>query len=151
MFILSRGGAQYQTKAMDHEQAHRFAACLRANGRFEGVMLYEERNPRNPLKTHRVVYHPKSGDRIAELVEKAGESRQARAETEGQAYLFLKDGTDARPFWWVFNPKSGNTYEVCDVDCGCPDREFRGRAAHVPCVHMRALRAGIGTYITREP
>lgn len=151
MLLLSRNGAQYQTKAMDHEQAYRFACCLRANPRFDGVMLYEEPRPRNPRKTHRVVYHPRNEARLAELLARAQGERTVRAVSEGHGYVFALETEKERPFWYCFNPKSGDVWEVCDLGCTCPDWEYRGRSAGLDCKHMVALKAGLGERLNALP
>lgn len=137
MVILSKNGAQYRTQTLARERAEQFASCLRANPLFDGVMVYESSRAKHPERRWYVVYHPASGEAQQNLLNRQEDLRAAKAEAEGQHYLFVEDERTGR-FYYCLS-KSGEVYEVNLFDCSCPDHSYRCRAAGIRCKHRIAL------------
>jgi SWIM zinc finger len=144
--LLSKNGGQFRTRTMKQEQAERFASCLRANSLFTGVQVYESSRAKSEARWL-VVYHPTNPERIAAILDRASDQREAKAEEEGHGFLWLLDKRGGEVFFWCSNPISGGTYETTTEDCSCPDWEFRGSHCGVPCKHQHALRKGLGTFL----
>lgn len=137
MEMLSKNGAQYRTKLMTQAHAESFAAALRANAQWEGVMVSE--SPRaNGERRFFVVYHSADPQQRAALLERQEGRRAARAEAELDQYLIVPD--EGRRFFWV-QSASGEVYEVTRFDCTCPDYEYRCREAGIRCKHQFAVEA----------
>lgn len=141
MQSLSKNGCRFRTKLLTEERARRFAACLQANGRFLDVKVEVSKRASSFYRRHFVSYAPASEERQRELLCRQQDSRQRRAETEGSDYLFVLDRDSVQPFYWCYNPRSGETYEVTQFDCSCPD--FRYRGPGVRCKHMIALQTAV--------
>jgi len=135
MEMLSKNGAQYRTKLMTEAHAESFAAALRANAQWDGVMVYESRRAKGERR-HYVVYHPASAEARRAILTRQEGKRAVRAAAELDQYLIVPD-EDGR-FYWV-QSTSGEVYEVTCFDCTCPDREFKARQAGISCKHMLAL------------
>jgi hypothetical protein len=134
--ILSKNGGQYRTRLMTQEHAEQFAACLRANSLFDGVMVYESPTAKTERR-HYVVYHPSDPDACAAILQRQQQKRADKARAEAQDYLFVRDDQTGR-FYWCMSA-SGEVYEVTDFSCTCPDFEYRCREAGVHCKHQVAL------------
>jgi predicted nucleic acid-binding Zn finger protein len=143
MESLSKNGVRYRTKLLTEDRAKRFAACLRGNSRFTDVEVEESGRARNWYQRHFVSYSPVNEERQQEMLDRQRDARQARAGDEGRDYVFVLDQDSIQPFCWVFNPKSGETYEVTLFDCSCPDFRYRCRGTGVRCKHMLALAAAV--------
>ena len=137
MDILARGAAKYRTRLMTETHAESFAAALRANAQWDGVMVCESPRAKGERR-HYVVYHPASAEAREAILARQEASRAARAEAELDEYLIVP--ADGETFFWVASG-SGNVYEVTDFSCTCPDHEHRCRAAGIRCKHQVALEA----------
>lgn len=119
----------FRTRCMSYERAEGFAVCLRANRtRFMNVSL-EHSEAAKGERCWFVTFQPVNGDRMADIADREQAARIQRADREGAAYLYMLDVDSPRPFYRVFNPKSGGTYELDSSTCSCPD--FSGRLAKV--------------------
>ena len=141
MFSLTHRGATFRTKLMEQSQAERFARCLRANPRFANVELVTSKAAKSERNVF-VAFEPASEERQAELLGQVQGEREVRAATEGQHYVFCLD--TSRRFFWVYNPKSQETYEVTPESCSCADHVYRCRAQGLKCKHSLALIHGYG-------
>lgn len=142
MEILSRNGAQYRTQLLSQEHAEQFAACLRGNELFDGVMVYESERAKHESRRWYVVYHPSNPDAREALLQRQEEKRAAKSEAEGQDYLFIKDQDSGRFYWCAST--SGEVYEVTLLGgCTCPDLEHRCREAGIRCKHQIALEKAV--------
>lgn len=143
MQILSVHGAAYRTKLLTTDQAWRFAKCVKANiARFDPASVAVIHNSRaKGARRYYVTFAPARTERVAALVAGEQDKRLARAMEQGADYVFLADKDGGRPFWWVWNPVSGETYEVSSDGCSCPDHEYRCRHAGVACKHRLTLLA----------
>ncbi len=154
--ITSTGAICYRTKLMELARAAAFARCIGGNtDRFADVTIEESGRARSDAKFF-VQFRPISRERQEALYGAQFDLRTQRAEAEGADYIFWQD--DSRRFWWCFNPKSGETYEVSAGGCTCPDHEFRCKRAGLQCKHVQALgmQAEAGTLgktdkVTRTP
>ena len=135
MELLSKNGAHYRTKLMTETHAESFAAALRANSQWDGVMVYESPRAKGERR-HYVVYHPASAEARDAILARQEATRAARAEAELEEYLIVP--ADGETFFWVAS-QSGNVYEVTDFSCTCPDHEYRCREAGIRCKHQLAL------------
>ena len=141
-FIDPGGKVFFRTKLMPFEQAERFARCLTANAtRFcEVDWLLSEKAKGD--RAYFVQYRPVNPDRQWEQLERQNTARMFRALDEGPCYEFALDTDGPAPFYWIFNPLSGETYQTCSFSCSCPDYEYRCKKlayAGVHCKHMHAL------------
>lgn len=134
--IQTDGSIVYRTKLMPLTRAASFARCLDGNTRFTSVML--EKPAKAKADKFFVTFRPANPERQTALYQTEWDKREARAENEGGDYIFWKD-PDGR-FWWVFNPLSGETYELTPFSCSCPDYQFRCNKAGLHCKHMHALQ-----------
>lgn len=138
--ITRTGAVVYRTKLLTVAQAAAFAACLTANeSRFTEVGTARSERAKGEAD-HFVTYRPVSVQRQADLIAHVQGERADRAANEGAAYEFMLDKDGGRPFWWVFNPVSGETYEVTPECCSCPDYTFRCQRAGLSCKHMVTLQ-----------
>lgn len=135
MEILSRSGAQYRTRLLTQEHAEQFAACLRANVLFDGVMVYESPRAKGDRRWF-VVYHPSDPAACEAILTRQQQQRAEKARVEADEYLIVPN--DDRRFFWV-QSASGKVYEVTDFSCSCPDYEHRCRQAGIRCKHQVAL------------
>jgi predicted nucleic acid-binding Zn finger protein len=133
--ILSKNGAQYRTVLMTDAHAESFAAALRANSQWDGVMVYESPRAKSERRYY-VVYHPASDAAREALLARQESKRAARADAELDEYLIVP--AEEGRFFWVASG-SGNVYEVTDFSCTCPDHEYRCREAGIRCKHQLAL------------
>lgn len=69
--------------------------------------------------------------------------RAQRAEDQYGRYHFEPVGRDGRTWYDCFNQKNGETYEVTERNCTCPDYETRGKANGYVCKHVHALRLAL--------
>lgn len=145
MEMLSKHGCQYRTRLMLHNQAERFARCLRNNPAFGNAFVSESATATSDRRFF-VAYHPANPKRLAELLDRQQAKREVKALTEGHGYLFVLDDTGA--FHWCLST-SGECYEVSEAGCSCPDAEYRCRAAGIQCKHQIALKAGVGEIVSR--
>jgi len=130
---------------MDRPAADRFAACLAANPRFTEVHVGESNRTRSDTVRFFVASQPASDQRYAELVRGAQDQRLRTALSEGDGYAFCLNTDSGRPFFYCFNPKSGEVHETTHHNCSCPDYHYRCR--NVPgmrCKHILALLNGMG-------
>lgn len=77
-----------------------------------------------------------------EQYQRQNDARHLRAMEEGACYVFALDIDCSRPFYWIFNPKSGETYQTDSMTCSCPDFEYRCKKIAgygVLCKHIQAL------------
>ena len=141
-FVAPDGRIFMRTKLLVIEQAQRFAACLQANEtRFCDVewMLSEKAKGD---RAYFVQFRPKSRDRQWDQYQRQNDARHIRAIEEGACYVFALDIDCSRPFYWIFNPKSGETYQSDSMTCSCPDFEYRCKKIAgygVVCKHIQAL------------
>ena len=130
--ITPDGAIVYRTKLMEREKAGAFARMIGANAtRFCDVQIV----PSNG-KTARyfVTFRPVSAAKQGDMYQREWDKNADRAEAEGADYIYWRDPDDWRRTW-VFNPKSGETYEMWLGHCACPQKKFRlGRAA-LHCKH----------------
>ena len=147
--ITADGAIVYRTVLMEAERAAAFARMIGANDtRFCAVQIV----PSNG-KTARfyVTFRPVSADKCGDMYMAEYNKNVARAEAEGADYIFWKD-TDKPMLAWVFNPKSGETYEMWQGRCACPQKRFRLDRAALHCKHElefdSRLAAGIDPFGT---
>ena len=115
----------YRTKLMPYPQASRFARCLQANGsRFFNVQVVEQPKARG-ARDHFVTFSPRSVDSRLRMADEQQEKRANTARAQGADYIFCLDTDGSRPFYRVFNPHSGETYELAGGACSCPDFVYR--------------------------
>jgi predicted nucleic acid-binding Zn finger protein len=134
--ITQTGAIVYRTKTMELSLAAAFARCIEGNsGRFTSVEIVEARTKE---EAYFVTFRPVSTERQGMLYQEQFNIRQQRAEDEGQDYIYWKDEHPGS--WWVFNPKSGETYQVGVFSCTCADYHYRASKIGVPCKHMHALK-----------
>ena len=141
-FIDPSGKIFFRTKLLPFEQAERFARCLTANAtRFcEAEWILSEKAKGD--KCYFVQFRPANPDRQQEQFGRQDMGRKLRGLEEGPCYEFALDTDSIAPFYWIFNPISGETYQTDLFSCSCPDYQFRCRKlAHGPvhCKHMHAL------------
>lgn len=146
--IYTRDGFfAYRTKLLTFDAAQTFALCVRANlTRFTNVNV-EHSNTARGERAWFVTFQPVSGDRMADVADREQASRIQAADREGAAYLFLLDVDSPRPFYRVYNPTSGETYELDSSSCSCPD--FQYRCNRVPgfglkCKHQVEMQRRFG-------
>ena len=128
--ILKTGEVCYKSKPMNIDRAARFARCIDKNTRFYGVEIV----PAKAGENFYVQFRTKTNS----AYEVEFNARAQRAAVEGADYIFWQDADKGN--WWVFNPKSSETYELTLFDCSCPDHEFRCRKAGLHCKHRHALQ-----------
>lgn len=134
--ILPTGSIVYRTKNLPLDRAAAFARCIEANAsRFRDVQICEASTA---VPSFYVAFRPTSAKRQGDLYEQEWNVRKERAETEGENYLFFRDA-DKQGVTWVFNPISGETYEVTPFGCTCPDYYYRCEKAALHCKHIHAL------------
>ncbi len=136
MQTLTRDGVGYRTRVMTEQNAQSFAACLRANGQFTNVEVHEEPRAKGERRYY-VAYQPSDPQQQQVLLQGHEEQRRARAESEGEQYLFVENSDTGRFFWC--QSVSGEVYEVTLHNCTCPDAEFRCRTNGIRCKHSLAL------------
>ena len=74
--------------------------------------------------------------------QRQNDARRIRAMEEGACYVFALDMDSTRPFYWTFNPLSGETYQTDTMTCSCPDFQYRCKKLvgyGVLCKHVQAL------------
>jgi len=136
--MIDRDGQMYyRTALMTQTHAASFARCLAGNDSFCDVLVSFSFRAK-PEKAYYVIFKPASIERQRAIYSGQDDAREARAVSEGSDYIFFWD-SDKR-IYWVFNPKSTETYEVSGRDCTCPDYQFRCRENGLTCKHMKALR-----------
>ena len=141
-FIAPDGKIFFRTKLMPFEQAESFARCLTANvTRFCDVdRLLSEKAKGD--RCYFVQFRPVNPERQWEQIERQNSARLFRGMDEGPCYIFALDTDGPRPYYWIFNPLSGETYQTDSFGCSCPDYQFRcKKLAHaaLQCKHMHAL------------
>ncbi len=141
-FIASDGRIFFRTKLLAFEQAQRFALCLQANTtRFCDVDFLLSEKAMGEC-AYFVQFRPVNEDRQWEQIERQQSARLFRALEEGACYVFALDIDGPRPFYWCFNPKSGETYQTDSGSCTCPDFHYRCKKleyAALYCKHIHAL------------
>ena len=149
--IDATGAVVYRTKLMEAERAAAYARMIGANEtRFCAVKIVASTG-----KTARyfVEFRPVNIQRQADLYEVEYNKNVARAASEGADYIYWKD-TDKPLLTWVFNPRSGETYEMWQGRCACPQKRFRLERAAMHCKHElemdNRLAAGINPYGTEK-
>lgn len=141
-FIAPDGRIFFRTKLLPCEQAERFARCLSANAtRFcEVDWLLSEKAKGE--RAYFVQFRPANPDRQWDQIDRQNDARKIRAMDEGACYEFVLDMDGERPFYWTFNPKSGETYQTDAGSCSCPDFVYRCQKltyAALYCKHIHAL------------
>lgn len=134
--IQPSGAIVYRTVLMEMNRAAAFARCIGGNTHFRDVEISD---PRGKRGKRFVSFRPTSSDRQGVMYQHQMDIRAARAANEGEDYIFWPD-PDCRGSYWVFNPLSGETYQVTPFNCTCPDYEVRCRKAALHCKHMAALQ-----------
>jgi hypothetical protein len=129
---------------MDAAQAERFAACLTANERFTAVSVAKSDRAKGS-KQHFVSFQPASEFAQNQMLAREIDKRQGKADDEGRDYLIVLDKNLGRVFAHCYNPISQETHELDLNGCSCGDWTYRGRAAGVPCKHMRTLESRLRT------
>jgi hypothetical protein len=125
-------------------RAAAFSKCLEANDDFSVVAIEESQRAKGEARWF-VVFVPVNPQRLADIADRQQDARAQRAADEGANYLFALDKDAGRPFFWVFNPKSGETYEVDPRGhCSCPDFQYRCEVAGLRCKHLVAVQSGQG-------
>lgn len=141
-FIASDGRIFFRTKLLSAEQAQRFAACLTANAtRFCDVEWLLSEKAKGE-RAYFVQFRPVNADRQWEQIARQQDARRLRAMEEGACYVFVLDMDSSSPFYWTYNPRSGETYQTDAGSCSCPDFEFRCKKlthAALYCKHIHAL------------
>lgn len=138
METITAGTIRYRTKCLSIEAAARFARCLGANQKFTGVEI-ERSNRAKGEKCWIVLFQPASEARQESLEQRQQDTRAQRA--AAQAFTFCADKDSGRLFWWVFSHSSGETYEVSEHSCSCPDQTYNLRGTSLRCKHRLALAA----------
>lgn len=151
MLSLSHRGLVFRTKMMTPEAAFRFATCLAANPRFEGVAAVRSEKAKGERNTF-VQFIPANEERRAEMAAEVQSQREVRAYQEGSEYVWVPDQSPNRRFLWLLSA-SGEVYEVdaAGRSCSCPDHTYRCAPAGLKCKHLLALAAGLGTVARFEP
>lgn len=140
--VTTDGYFAYQSKRLTIEQAQSFAACVSANStRFTNVQTVHDPKAKG-ARCWRVVFQPVGRNAMAAIGERENHSRLTRAEQEGVDYIYLLDVSAPQPHYRVFNPHSGETYELDSSTCTCPD--FQYRCGKVPgfglyCKHQHEM------------
>lgn len=140
METISRAGVAYRTRGMELEAAARFARCLRANSRFQGVELREIGRAKSERKWF-VSYIPANIARVVDMIRRQQDARAERASE--QPFTFVEDRDSSQPFAWCHSHRTGETYEVSVFDCTCGDFRYRLEGTGVRCKHMIALSAAV--------
>jgi hypothetical protein len=139
MDSISRDGAGFRTRLLDRTQADRFAQCLRGNPRFTRVDVQESARAKDPTVRFFVAFAPASAERQAAIFHRAQDARETRGEEQADGYEVFRDPSGR--FFWVWNVRSGDVYEVTlRRDCTCPDSHHRTQ--HLPgafCKHHRIV------------
>lgn len=139
MKTLSHNGAQYRTQLLDQAAADRFAACLRANSRFDGVMVNrsdraKETSPRRWF----VSYHPSSADALEALIQGQAQIQADRAGAQWADYLVVENEAGA---YYVQSYTTGGVYETNpEAGCTCPHYVERCGPAAIACKHSGIVR-----------
>lgn len=136
MQTLTREGAGYRTKCLTEEHAEQFASCLRANDQLTSVEVREEPRAKGDRRFY-VTCQPGDEQQRLALLQGHEDQRRAKAESEGEQYLFVENPDGGRFFWC--QSVSGEVYEVTLHDCTCPDAEHRCRENGLRCKHSLAL------------
>ena len=131
--IGTDGHCYYRTKATGAAQAQAFARLLRGNsGRFHCVTVNACKRSGDkffvqfaPLVTSRAAQTPYTRE-YAKNAE--------RAALEGPDYIYIADPADSRRVN-VYNPHSGETYEMFRGMCSCPHKTYRLEKAALHCKH----------------
>src|SRR5262249_8402500 len=84
--ITNRGSLTYRTKVLPKAEAEAFARCLPANPNFARVEVTESARAKGEARFV-VEFLPANPERIAEMVDRQQDRRQAKAEGEGRQYL----------------------------------------------------------------
>jgi hypothetical protein len=138
----SDGFFAYRSRCMEYERAQAFALCLRANStRFTGVDLSHSERAKGS-RSWFVTFAPVNPDRMADIGDRENAARIQRADREGAAYLYMLDVDSPRPFYRVYNPKSGETYELDSSSCSCADFVYRCDKASgfgLKCKHIHEM------------
>lgn len=141
-FFLPNGRLVYRTRLLPYDKAQAFALCLRANtSRFREVDLILNRRAKGE-KTWYVMFSPATTGALYDAADREQEKRAQKANIEGRDYLFCLDTDARRPFYRVFNPKSGETYCLTSHECDCPDFQCRLKRASwsgVVCKHIQEM------------
>lgn len=138
MQTLTSAGAGYRTKCLTEEHADLFAQCLRSNGKFTNVEVREEPRAKGDRRFY-VTYQPSDPEQQERLLQAHSDQRRAKAESEGEQYLFVENPEGGNFFWC--QSVSGEVYEVTLHNCTCPDAEFRCRENGLRCKHSHALES----------
>jgi hypothetical protein len=120
--FVTRGAVSYRTRLMETAAAWRFATCLKANSGFTDVAMVHSDRAKGAARCF-VTYRPANPDRVADMVARQQDARQARAEGERLKFLADKDG--GRLFHWCVNPAMGGVYQTTPTSCTCPDEQYR--------------------------
>ena len=146
---LEHNGVEYRTKLIQRDQAERFAACLRANPLFTGVMVYESDRAKHETRRWFVIWHPANPARLAELVAGVQSTQDDRATAQWENYLVVR--ADRGSWFHLLNFDSGETYEAHpDGGCDCPHYEGRLRAAGIACKHSGIIRIHLALNMVRS-
>src|SRR5579862_1312096 len=116
-FFASDGSLYYRTRLLPYDQAERFARLLKGNAtRFVAVDVLTSDKAKGD-KIFFVSFQPRNPDRVLDMADRQQESRRRRADDEGADYLFMLDCDGRIPQYWVFNPHSGETYQLDSSRC----------------------------------
>lgn len=156
MLSISRSaGAYYRTRLLTADRAARFAACLSANAAFCDVAAVRSERAKCDVD-HFVSFRPVSRERQAHMLERQQDTREQRAEEQGNSYQWVADKIGyqwvadkigGRGFFWLLST-SGEVYEVHPAGtCSCPDFHYRCEPNGLRCKHLIALDQGRGVFL----
>jgi len=142
MTILTQNGAGHRTERLTRERADRFAKCLQANPRFDGVTVVENPNAKGERRFY-VTWIPASNARQQDLRELHAAIQIGRGECQWMNYVVTATETAGR--YDVENQQNGETYQVqlhaaVGNTCTCPQWEARCRPAGIDCKHCEVVR-----------
>jgi len=131
--ILQGGSLAYRTTLLPLDRAAAFAKMIDANAsRFADVEII--RSDRARTEKYFVQFRPVNRERQQDMYTREWDKNQKRADEQGQDFIYFLN-TDNPTVTFVFNPHSGETWEMFGGHCQCPHKQFRLNAASLSCKH----------------
>lgn len=136
------GNCYFRTKLFRSEaRADAFCKMVSANSRFTNASVIQSNRTEDGWF---VQYQPANPARYADLYYSQYRQRELKGKGEGRCYEWDLQQRDGR-VWYLCLSTSGETYEVTECSCTCPDWQFRGRKSGLPCKHQHAYAVAVAT------
>jgi hypothetical protein len=143
--ITTDGIITYRTTLMTWARAKAFAKCIATNANFCDVELLPSAKAKGDQ--YYIQFRPVNVERQLDMYQAEWNKNAQRAEVEGGDFIYW-DCAEQRGLSFVFNPKSGQVYEMHQGTCQCPQMTYRCSGAALHCKHMieKDRRLANGTY-----